>query len=48
MNVKSLLIATSKLAGLVITQFNADRDAGGKFSHRFFDGVAKVPGEKDH
>jgi hypothetical protein len=35
-------IASRKLAGLVINEFNADRDAGGTLAHRFVNVVAKA------
>ena len=38
----SVFVASRKLAGLVITEFNADRDADGTLAHRFVDAVAKA------
>ena len=39
-----VFIASRKLAGLVITEFNADRDADGTLARRFVDAVAKALG----
>ncbi len=38
----SVFVASRKLAGLVITEFNADRDADGTLAHRFVDAVVKA------
>ncbi len=43
----SVFVASRKLAGLVITEFNADRDADGTLAHRFVDAVAKALEERD-
>jgi arginase len=43
----SVFIASRKLAGLVITEFNADRDADGTLAHRFVDAVAKAMEKRD-
>ena len=42
-----VFIASRKLAGLVITEFNAERDADGTLAHRFVDAVAKALAERD-
>ena len=42
-----VFIASRKLAGLVITEFNAERDADGMLADRFVDAVAKALAEKD-
>ena len=42
-----VFVASRKLAGLVITEFNADRDADGTLAHRFVDAVAKALEERD-
>ena len=43
----SVFIASRKLAGLVITEFNADRDTDGTLARRFVDAVAKALEERD-
>jgi hypothetical protein len=40
--VPGVFIASCKLAGLVITEFNTDRDAHGTLAHRFIAVVAKA------
>lgn len=42
----SVFTASRKLAGLVITEFKADRDADGTLAHRFVDAVAKALEER--
>jgi len=42
-----VFVASRKLAGLVITEFNADRDADGTLAHRFVDAVAKALEERE-
>ncbi len=37
-----VFLASEKLAGLVITEFNADRDPDGKLAHRFVDAVGSA------
>ena len=43
----SVFVASRKLAGLVITEFNAGRDADGTLAHRFVDPVAKALEERE-
>lgn len=47
MSVLTVFIASRKLAGLVLTEFNADCDADGTLAHRFVDAVAKALEERD-
>ena len=47
MSVLSVFIVSCKLAGLVINEFNADRDADGLLAHRFVDAVVKALEERD-
>ncbi len=42
LSVFGLFIASCNLAGLVINEFNAGRDAGGTLAHRFVAVVAKA------
>ena len=42
-----VFVASRKLAGLVITEFNADRDSDGALASRFVDAVAKVLDERN-
>jgi len=42
MSALEVFIASRKFAGLVITEFNADRDADGTLAKRFVDAVAKA------
>ena len=46
MSALEVFIARRKFAGLVITEFNADRDTDGTLARRFVDAVAKVLGKK--
>lgn len=45
MGILKVFVSSSKLAGLVITEFNADRDPDGTLAQRFVDGVAKALGD---
>lgn len=42
MSALEVFIASSKLVGLVVTEFNADHDAEGILARRFVDAIAKV------
>ena len=44
----SIFVGSDKLAGLVITEFNAGRDADGAIARRFVDAVVKVLRERDN
>ena len=46
MSALDVFVNSRKLAGMVITEFNADRDADGALAHRLVDAVAKTLEER--